>query len=615
MAHAKNFNIRPSQVTRTFGPGSIYDNQSDSMIIMGLDSWQPDKFKGISDELLLQEIRRNKFDSVEKLYSTSSFADADDPGTIPVRSFPTWGFCPKCKKLVPNRNYQRETGMKCDSAECKDRKKNKDIELPKTYPVRFVATCKNGHLDEFPWYRWVHRNKNEMDACSENDAKLYLVDNSKTMSLEGKRVECKNCDAASQEMRTALSKNGLKSAGIFGCTRKRPWLKDKEGSCTDSEGESEQMRGIFKGSSSIYFPLVRSSVTIPPFSDELAQEINRNKAEIYTMKKMGDVDFFEKYLVGKFKLKSEKFPDGTYTLEETLGRIKEIEDFAKKNKDKDVKELEFQELNKPRDTKDKEFVTENCDDIPREYADCIDRIVLVKKTRVVSAITGFTRMDAYDPKEHSKVSSLAKSNPRWLPALENRGEGIFFSFNNRALNEWKKRNDVKERFGRIMTVQRKIKTDPEDYKHDPKYVFLHTFSHTVMRSLAKLAGYSTASFTERIYCGDGMAGIFIYTSSSSSDGSLGGLVDVGRKGDERIGDVLANAVLESGSCPCDPHCSMQQPEKVQGFAGAACHACALLPETCCENMNTLLDREMIDHTLGGSLGFFDFARKRSAKKA
>jgi hypothetical protein len=136
-----------------------------------------------------------------------------------------------------------------------------------------------------------------------------------------------------------------------------------------------------------------------------------------------------------------------------------------------------------------------------------------------------------------------------------------------------------------------------------------------MRSLAKLAGYSTASFTERIYCGDGMAGIFIYTSSSSSDGSLGGLVDVGRKGDERIGDVLANAVLESGSCSCDPHCSMQQPEKVQGFAGAACHACALLPETCCENMNTLLDREMIDRTLDGSLGFFDFARKRSVKKA
>ena len=615
MAHAKNFNIRPSQVTRTFGPGSIYDNQSDSMIIMGLDSWQPDKFKGISDELLLQEIRRNKFDSVEKLYSTSSFASADDPGTIPVRSFPTWGFCPKCKKLVPNRNYKRETGMKCDSAECKDRKKNKDIELPNTYPVRFVATCKNGHLDDFPWYRWVHRNKNEMDACSENDAKLYLADNSKTMSLEGKRVECKNCDAAPQEMRTALSKNGLKSAGIFGCTRKRPWLKDYAGSCTDSEGESEQMRGIFKGSSSIYFPLVRSSVTIPPFSDELAQEINRSKAEIYTMKKMGNVDFFETYLVGKFKLKSEKFPDGTYTLEETLGRIKEIEDFAKKNKDKDVRELEFQELNKPRDTKDKEFVTENCDDIPGEYADCIDRIVLVKKTRVVSAITGFTRMDVYDPNEHTKVSSLAKSSPRWLPALENRGEGIFFSFNNRVLNEWKKCNDVKERFGRIMTVQKKIKTDPEDYKHDPKYVFLHTFSHTIMRSLAKLAGYSTASFTERIYCGDGMAGIFIYTSSSSSDGSLGGLVDIGRKGDERIGDVLVNAVLESGSCPSDPHCSIQQPEKVQGFAGAACHACALLPETCCENMNTLLDREMIDHTLGGSLGFFEFARKWSAKKA
>ena len=33
-------NIRPSQVTRTFGPGSIYDNQRDSVIIMGLDFWK-----------------------------------------------------------------------------------------------------------------------------------------------------------------------------------------------------------------------------------------------------------------------------------------------------------------------------------------------------------------------------------------------------------------------------------------------------------------------------------------------------------------------------------------------------------------------------------------------
>jgi len=127
----EHFNIRPSQVTRTFGPGSIYDNQRDSMIIMGLDYWHPEKFKSIRDEILLQEIKRQGFKSVDRLVSTSSFTEYENPGKIPVRSFPTWGFCPRCGKLVPGRNNKTGRGMKCDSDECNDRKKNDGTELPR----------------------------------------------------------------------------------------------------------------------------------------------------------------------------------------------------------------------------------------------------------------------------------------------------------------------------------------------------------------------------------------------------------------------------------------------------------------------------------------------------
>jgi hypothetical protein len=127
-----------------------------------------------------------------------------------------------------------------------------------------------------------------------------------------------------------------------------------------------------------------------------------------------------------------------------------------------------------------------------------------------------------------------------------------------------------------------------------------------MKSLAKLAGYSTASFTERIYCGKGMAGIFIYTSSPSSDGALGGLVELGRKNENKLWNVLESAVLESRTCSCDPLCSLQESGKNPQMIGAACHACTLLPETCCENMNSLLDRELIDRTLRQDTGFLKF---------
>ena len=597
----ERFHIRPSHVTRTFGPGAIYDNQRDSMIIMGLDYWHPEKFKSIRDEILLQEIKRNGFDGVERLISTSSFKDPNKPATIPVRSFPSWGFCPRCNKLVPGRNNKTGKGISCDSDECSEREKTRDIEPPKTYPVRFVAACRNGHLDEFPWYSWVHRTERERDACSTDDAKLYLVGNYKSLSLESKIVRCsgKKCIARSQKMTKALSKNGLKFI-IFGCTRRRPWLDRHSSDC------NEDMKGIFKGASNIYFPLVRSAVTIPPFSDDLAGKIVDAGTEISNFRQNYDNDFYKKWLEGKFQLKSEKFPDGLWTLKQVLDKIASLEEFSKRNKDKDVYKLEFDALNSDENFDDAKFVTESLGDISPVFRSYLDKIVLVKKTTVVSAITGFTRIDPFDADEDTKISSLSKEHLTWLPVVENSGEGIFFSINNMALEKWCVNSSVKDRFDQIMTAQDGIKTDPSNPRHNVKYVFLHTFSHIIMKSLSKLAGYSTASFTERIYCGDGMAGIFIYTSSPSSDGALGGLVELGRKNENKLWNVLEDAVFQSTLCSCDPLCSMQETARMPHFIGASCHACTLLPETCCENMNSLLDRELVDHTLKDTkIGFIN----------
>lgn len=595
----EHFHIRPSQVTRTFGPGSIYDNQRDSMIIMGLDYWHPEKFKSIRDEILLQEIKRNGFDSVERLISTSSFKDPGKPGKVPVRSFPAWGFCPKCDKLVPERNNKTGRGMNCDSDECSNKEKNDGVEFPKTYPVRFVAACKDGHLDEFPWYRWVHRTENERNVCSSDDAKLYLIGSSKSLSLDSNTVECRReqCIAKPKKMSKALSKDGL-SFITFGCTRRRPWLDRSSSDC------EENMKGIFKGATNIYFPLVRSAVTIPPFSDDLAGKIAEAGTEISNFRKNSDNrESYESWLEIKFQLKSAKFPNGRWTLKQVLAKISSIEEFSERNKDKDVYKLEFGALNSGENFADLEFVTENMEDVSSVFGNYIDRVVLVKKTRVVSAITGFTRIDPFDVNEDTNVSSLSREKLTWLPVVENHGEGIFFCINNKALEEWSIRSSVKDRFDKIMTVQDEIKTDPTNYKHSSKYVFLHTFSHIIMKSLAKLAGYSTASFTERIYCGDGMAGIFIYTSSPSSDGALGGLVELGRKNENKIWDVLEDAIRQSTLCSCDPLCSMQETERTPQLIGASCHACTLLPETCCENMNSLLDRELVDHTLKADIGF------------
>ena len=592
-----HFNIRPSQIIGSFGPGSIYDNQLDSMIIMGLDHWKPDKFKVERDEILLQEIKKDKFSNLDSLYSMSSSKDPEDPGTIPIRSFPTWGFCPKCDKLVSERNYSNGNGMHCDSDECLDRKDKDKTPLPSTYPVRFVTACTNGHLDEFPWYEWVHKTHGLRDKCSKNQAKLYLIYDPKTLSLDSQEVSCKSCEAPNHSMKYALSKDGIRDNLGFKCHGNRPWL-DKNGKC-GTDDDPMYMQGIFKGASNIYFPIKRSTVTIPPFSDELSEKIIDSKEDISETK---NSSYYEDWMIDHFKLRP-KFPNSHYTTDDVKQKILQMEKIVEDLKSVTIRELEFQQLNSGENFNDKEFVTEKIEDMTDKFKKYFDKIILVKKTRVLSALIGFTRLDS-DSDSTQKFSSISKESPRWLPVLENRGEGIFFSFNNRELNEWQIGTDVKTRFKNIMTVQDESKIDSDDPCHTPKYVFLHTLSHILIKSLATISGYNTASFSERLYCDEKMAGIFIYTASASSDGALGGLVELGRKNENKLWVLIENAKNTSTLCSCDPLCSTQPLEKIQGFNGAACHACTILPETSCEKMNQLLDRDMIDNTFRDkNLGF------------
>ena len=58
-------------------------------------------------------------------------------------------------------------------------------------------------------------------------------------------------------------------------------------------------------------------------------------------------------------------------------------------------------------------------------------------------------------------------------------------------------------------------------------------------------------------------------------------------------------------CSSDPVC-IETTAKARSTNLAACHGCALLPETCCEEGNRLLDRALLVGTPGhADLGFFE----------
>ena len=214
-------------------------------------------------------------------------------------------------------------------------------------------------------------------------------------------------------------------------------------------------------------------------------------------------------------------------------------------------------------------------------------------------LTGFTRLHPPDPSEpEAGIAQISSKPPEWLPAVENRGEGIFLSLNPEMVRRWESLPKIQDRMKDIfgITGDQKIQT-MSGRAVDARYVMLHSLSHLLIHSMSGLAGYSTSDLQERIYSSETMAGILIFTSSPSSDGSLGGLVEQGRT--DRIGQIIRMAIDRSASCSSDPLCSFNRPNRQGTNHGAACHACLFLPETSCESMNEFLDRSTVYRTLDG----------------
>jgi hypothetical protein len=131
-----------------------------------------------------------------------------------------------------------------------------------------------------------------------------------------------------------------------------------------------------------------------------------------------------------------------------------------------------------------------------------------------------------------------------------------------------------------------------------RYLLVHGLAHALINQLVFECRYSTAALRERLYVSADsqapMAAVLIYTAAGDSEGTLGGLVRLGRA--ERLGGTLAHALKRIAWCSADPVCSEVAAQGPDASNKAACHACLLLPETSCETVNRGLDRAVLTGT-------------------
>ena len=93
-----------------------------------------------------------------------------------------------------------------------------------------------------------------------------------------------------------------------------------------------------------------------------------------------------------------------------------------------------------------------------------------------------------------------------------------------------------------------------------------------------------------------MAGVLIYTAGPDSEGTLGGLVSLGKPA--TLERHLDQALDSMRLCSSDPLCAEHHPGKEgTSLHGASCHACLFAPETSCERGNKYLDRTVLVPTV------------------
>jgi hypothetical protein len=139
-----------------------------------------------------------------------------------------------------------------------------------------------------------------------------------------------------------------------------------------------------------------------------------------------------------------------------------------------------------------------------------------------------------------------------------------------------------------------------------RYLLLHSLAHILMKQLSLQCGYSSSSLRERLFIGENdkeMAGLMIYTATSDSDGTLGGLQREGKT--IRFSDMFLEAIRANEWCSSDPLCIKGLVAATESSSLAACHSCLLSPETSCEDFNRFLDRAMLVGTPDNrDIGFF-----------
>lgn len=607
------------------------DNSDETYIVTSPDSWRwKDDWKAY-----IKEPHLKSYLGVKRILFPPGAKDRNvhgQEGKITLARFPLWHYCkgwrtlPNGKKepcgamreLTPDAELPLCSEPNCSGSQATHSATGSRARRSTLAPVRFMMACSEGHLNEFPFHWWVHGDHDH------GDHNLRYITINKA-GLQGIYIRCETCSSEAQKKGRSMS--GILSAETFKgkleCGGGRPWLTS---GCSCEGGEDAVLVGVQKSSSNLLFPLIRNAIfcpdkmQVPSWLNVLLNDPAAHPTNLENLRSVLDmmpIDLAQAigYVFGQNE-RLEEIKQHLDGIQKALDGVEEDDPFED-NGYRGILQREYDRfLRYPEQDRSDDFTVQrpSMGEYGSIVTDAVDCVVLLDKLRDTRAYVGFTRIFPWGEEETGGINAQIHKcygSTKEVYGDVVRGEGIFLQFNADRLDAWMGNPSVSARLGQLEPrkfgeVMRSMGLNEE--WEAKAFMFIHSFSHAIISALAGQAGYNTSSLKERIYVGpdglDGrMFGLLIYTNSGDSEGSLGGLVRMGRPG--RLEKLFEDAVESSKWCSSDPLCRRSVPKGSGGGVLAACHHCIMLPETTCQCRNDFLDRELVASLDHPKLGYFN----------
>lgn len=609
---SSNDEIRLSQLIQTFGPGSIVDLPEASVMIMGLDSWPiafgNQSMRQISEPRLVQYLTKllsNTEDGSSwlkegvtlSLFEPPLNGDTTlgrTPPKVPAVKYPRW------EVVTDQADTSKQELRRFRSGDKPKAKKGQVIS-----PVRWVAACSKGHIDDIDWRYFVHRG----GSCQQT---MYMQDRGAAGDPQYITVSC-DC-GASRQLSELFTENALGS-----CKGYRPWIEGYEATnCPETQ------RPMTRGAINNYYSQVLKLIALPAGQNDVERRVSEYLPAFEEVQTEQEVLGPVKFGLAPIKKAFEGL-DGS-VIWAALQKIRNEQADALSQDVENPKVEEFSILASGKkiigeDKLSARLHAETLDDGEWRndaLADTgfIKSLVKVHRLCEVSCLYGFTRIEPA-PSPFDEVQeditlevqgqSLA-DKVSWLPAMEQFGEGLFFNFDIAVIRERVKAleadnslEDLKNRYDEWYQKDMLRRKPFPGYE----YVFVHSLSHLLIEQISLDAGYPSTSLSERIYAlqSDGSSqtsklGLLLYAAGGGSQGTLGGLLEQANN----IPLTIKRGIARNTVCGNDPICtsgSKSLTSDIDMINGAACHGCLFTAETSCERRNTLLDRQSLLRILEG----------------